>query len=67
MTEDVDLKGIAKYTPGSSGADLANLINEGALHAVKEVRSEITQSDLEYALEIILAGYKRKCDSLERR
>ena len=36
MTEDVDLKGIAKYTPGSSGADLANLINEGALHAIKE-------------------------------
>ena len=60
MTEDVDLKGIAKYTPGSSGADLANLINEGALHAVKEGRSEITQSDLEYALEIILAGYQRK-------
>ena len=60
MTEDVDLKGIAKYTPGSSGADLANLINEGALHAIKEERSEITQSDLEYALEIILAGYQRK-------
>lgn len=60
MTEDVDLKGIAKYTPGSSGADLANLINEGALHAIKEGRSEITQSDLEYALEIILAGYQRK-------
>ena len=60
MTEDVDLKGIAKYTPVSSGADLANLINEGALHAVKEGRSEITQSDLEYALEIILAGYQRK-------
>ena len=60
MTEDVDLKGIAKYTPVSSGADLANLINEGALHAIKEGRSEITQSDLEYALEIILAGYQRK-------
>ena len=60
MTEDVDLKGIAKYTPGSCGADLANVINEGALHAVKEGRSEITQSDLEYALEIILAGYQRK-------
>ncbi|WP_369813498.1 MULTISPECIES: ATP-dependent zinc metalloprotease FtsH [Trichococcus] len=60
MTEDVDLKGIAKYTPGSSGADLANLINEGALHAIKEERSKINQSDLEYALEIILAGYQRK-------
>ena len=60
MTEDVDLKGIAKYTPVSSGADLANLINEGALHAIKEERSKINQSDLEYALEIILAGYQRK-------
>ena len=60
MTEDVDLKGIAKYTPGSSGAGLANLINEGALHAIKEERSKINQSDLEYALEIILAGYQRK-------
>ena len=60
MTEDVDLKGIAKYTPVSSGADLANLINEGALHAIKEGRSEITQSDLEYAFYIILAGYQRK-------
>ena len=66
MTEDVDLKGIAKYTPGSSGADLANLINEGALHAVKEGRSEITQSDLEYALEIILAGYQRKNEILSK-
>ena len=60
MTEDVDLKGIAKYTPCSSGADLANLINEGALYAIKEERSKINQSDLEYALEIILAGYQRK-------
>ena len=60
MTEDVDLKGIAKYTPVSSGADLANLINEGALYAIKEERSKINQSDLEYALEIILAGYQRK-------
>ena len=60
MDEDVDLKEIARDTPGSSGADLANLINEGALHAVKEGRSKINQSDLEYALEIILAGYQRK-------
>ena len=60
MDEDVDLKEIARDTSGSSGADLANLINEGALHAVKEGRSKINQSDLEYALEIILAGYQRK-------
>ncbi|PTQ82196.1 membrane protease FtsH catalytic subunit [Trichococcus patagoniensis] len=60
MDGDVDLKEIARGTPGSSGADLANLINEGALHAIKEGRSKITQSDLEYALEIILAGYQRK-------
>jgi len=60
MDGDVDLKEIARDTPGSSGADLANLINEGALHAIKEGRSKINQSDLEYALEIILAGYQRK-------
>ena len=60
MDGDVDLKEIARDTPGSSGADLANLINEGALHAIKEERSKINQSDLEYALEIILAGYQRK-------
>ena len=60
MDGDIDLKEIARDTPGSSGADLANLINEGALHAIKEGRSKINQSDLEYALEIILAGYQRK-------
>jgi cell division protease FtsH len=60
MDDDINLKEIARDTPGSSGADLANLINEGALHAIKEGRSKINQSDLEYALEIILAGYQRK-------
>ena len=60
MDEDVKLKQIARDTSGSSGADLANLINEGALHAIKEGRSKIKQSDLEYALEIVLAGYQRK-------
>ncbi|CZR05544.1 ATP-dependent zinc metalloprotease FtsH [Trichococcus collinsii] len=60
MDRDINLKEIARDTPGSSGADLANLINEGALHAIKEGRSKINQSDLEYALEIILAGYQRK-------
>ncbi|MFY9903273.1 MAG: ATP-dependent metallopeptidase FtsH/Yme1/Tma family protein, partial [Trichococcus sp.] len=47
MDGDIDLKEIARDTPGSSGADLANLINEGALHAIKEGRSKINQSDLE--------------------
>ncbi|CZQ89255.1 peptidase m41 ftsh extracellular [Trichococcus palustris] len=60
MDEDINLKQIARDTSGSSGADLANLINEGALHAIKEGRSKIKQSDLEYALEIVLAGYQRK-------
>lgn len=60
MDEDVDLKEMARKTSGTSGADLANLINEGALHAIKEGRSRIKQTDLEYALEIVLAGYQRK-------
>ncbi|MCI8633118.1 MAG: ATP-dependent zinc metalloprotease FtsH [Lachnospiraceae bacterium] len=56
VSENVDLEAIAKVTPGASGADLANMINEGALLAVRKGRRHIEQSDLEEALEIVLAG-----------
>ncbi|HWQ88467.1 MAG TPA: ATP-dependent zinc metalloprotease FtsH, partial [Desulfitobacteriaceae bacterium] len=60
MEKDIDLKEIAKATSGASGADLANIINEGALHAIREGRSKVNQSDLEYSIEIVVAGYQRK-------
>lgn len=60
LADDVDLKKIAKSTPGASGADLANIINEGALRAVKYGRDEVTQEDLEHAVEITIAGYEKK-------
>ncbi|MEQ8201019.1 MAG: ATP-dependent zinc metalloprotease FtsH [Syntrophomonadaceae bacterium] len=57
---DLDLMAIARATPGASGADLANIINEGALRAVKMGRKEVLQSDLEEAVEVVVAGYQRK-------
>jgi len=61
MHKDVDLNEIAKATSGASGADLANIINESALHAVKEGRKSVTQSDLDYAIEVVVTGgYQRK-------
>lgn len=60
MGEDVDLKEIAKATAGASGADLANIINEAALRAVKLNHGAITQEDLEAAIELAIAGYPRK-------
>lgn len=61
MHKDIDLNEIAKATSGASGADLANIINEGALHAVKEGRKSVTQGDLEYSIEVVVTGgYQRK-------
>jgi cell division protease FtsH len=60
MDNDVNLKEIAKATSGASGADLANIVNEAALHAVREGRRTVKQSDLEYSIEIVVAGYQRK-------
>ncbi|MDR0929247.1 MAG: ATP-dependent zinc metalloprotease FtsH [Oscillospiraceae bacterium] len=56
----VDYTAIARATPGASGAELANLINEAALRAVRMGRAEISQSDLEESVEVVLAGYQRK-------
>jgi cell division protease FtsH len=60
MGPGIDLKAIARATPGASGADLANIINEAALRAVKLGRKQVTQSDLEESVEVVIAGYERK-------
>ncbi|MBR6954965.1 MAG: ATP-dependent zinc metalloprotease FtsH [Clostridia bacterium] len=58
--EGLDFRAIALATSGTSGAELANIINEGALLAVKEGRDRVSQRDLEEAIETVLAGYQRK-------
>ncbi len=57
---DVDCHAIARATSGASGADLANMINEGALRAVRLGRDQVSQADLEESVEVVLAGYQRK-------
>lgn len=60
ISDDVDFNALARATSGASGAELANIINEGALRAVKCGRTEVVQSDLEEAIEVVIAGYQRK-------
>lgn len=60
MKEDVNLHNIAKMTAGASGADLANMINEGALRAVREGRDKVTEEDLAESVEVVIAGHKKK-------
>lgn len=60
LGEDVDLAEIAKSTPGAVGADLANIINEGALRAVRRRRKMVLQEDLREAVEVIIAGQEKK-------
>jgi len=60
MSEGVDLKRIAMITPGAAGADLANMINEAALHAVRMKRKEVAQEDLLEAVEVVIAGKEKK-------
>ena len=60
-TEDnIDFGAVARATSGASGAELANIINEGALRAVRMGRDKVSQTDLEESVEVILAGYQRK-------
>ena len=56
----IDLSAIARSTPGASGADLANIINEGALRAVRMGRKRATQEDFEESVEVVIAGQQRK-------
>lgn len=60
LGEDVDLAEIAKSTPGAVGADLANIINEGVLRAVRRRRKMVLQEDLREAVEVIIAGQEKK-------
>ena len=60
LAADVDFNALARATAGASGAELANIINEGALRAVKLQRKEVTQADLEESIEVVIAGYQRK-------
>ncbi|MCP1110079.1 ATP-dependent zinc metalloprotease FtsH [Ohessyouella blattaphilus] len=60
VSDDVDFDGIALATSGATGADLANMINEAALHAVKEGHHAITHSDLLVAVEEVIAGKEKK-------
>ena len=60
MTEDVDFHKIARMTSGASGAELANIINEAALRAIRQGRELVNESDLEESVEVVIAGYQRK-------
>jgi len=60
MAPGADLKRVADSTPGASGAELANILNEAALTAVREGRDRITQADLEKATEFVIAGSEKK-------
>lgn len=60
LNADVDLKEIAKGTPGAVGADLANIVNEAALRAVRNKRNQVLQEDLREAVEVIIAGKEKK-------
>lgn len=60
ISKQVDFRTIARATAGASGAELANIINEAALIAVKDHRNQVLQKDLEEAVEIVIAGYERK-------
>ncbi len=60
LSGDIDFDVIARATSGASGAELANIINEAALRAVRLGRDTVTQEDLEESVEVVIAGYQRK-------
>ena len=67
ISGDVDFKAIARATAGASGAELANIINEGALRAVRMGRHVVSQEDLEESVEVIIAGYQRKGSAITKK
>ncbi len=60
LAPDVDFKQVARMASGASGAELANIVNEAALRAVRDGRSFATQADLEESIEVVIAGYQKK-------
>ena len=60
MADDVDLHTIARMAVGASGAELANIINEAALRAVRNNRTVVNEADLEESIEVVIAGYQKK-------
>ncbi len=60
LAEEVDFNKIARMASGASGAELANIVNEAALRAVRNGRKFVTQSDLEESIEVVIAGYQKK-------
>lgn len=60
LSDDVDFNAIARAASGASGAELANMVNEAALRAVRDNRKFVTQADLEESIEVVIAGYQKK-------
>lgn len=60
LGDDIDFNAIARAASGASGAELANMVNEAALRAVRENRKFVTQADLEESIETVIAGYQKK-------
>ena len=60
LAENVDFNVVARMASGASGAELANIVNEAALRAVRDGRKLVTQSDLEESIEVVIAGYQKK-------
>jgi len=60
VMDDVDFSHVARMASGASGAELANIINEAALSAVRSGRKAVTQADLEESIEVVIAGYEKK-------
>ena len=60
LGDDIDFNAIARAASGASGAELANMVNEAALRAVRSGRKYVTQADLEESIEVVIAGYQKK-------
>ena len=60
IAEDIDFNKVARMASGASGAELANIVNEAALRAIRDNRKYATQSDLEESIEVVIAGYQKK-------
>ena len=60
LADNVDFNTVARMASGASGAELANIVNEAALRAVRDGRKFVTQSDLEESIEVVIAGYQKK-------